>query len=423
MSEIYLVIKREFLERVRTKSFLIGTFLVPLFFVGIYSIPFLVGSESAERTIVVVDEAPAGVAETMIAHLTRPREAKNADTYQVEHLTGGFEEHREALTARVLNKEIDGFVVLPADILESSQATYRARNVANINVMQHIEVATSRAVQAERLNRAGLDGAEVAALVRNVSISTARITERGEEGGGMLSVLITAYVISLLLYFLVFFYGASVMRSVLEEKTNRIAEVIVSSMRSTHLMIGKIVGVGSVALLQVGIWAAFVLVLVTQSARIASLIGVSPEVLAAFEFDATVLLPLVGFFLLGFFLYSALFAALGAAISTEQEGQSLQMILMLPLIVPVMLIVPITGEPLGQLATTLSLVPLTAPIVMPMRMATTGIPLAQVFGSLAILLASVAIVSWLAAKIYRVGILSTGKKPSLAELGRWLRMA
>jgi ABC-2 type transport system permease protein len=421
MPEILLVVKREFLERVRTKSFLIGTFLVPLFFIGIYSVPFFVSSERSERALVVVDEAPAGIAAQVVANLTAPRPSPDANTYRVETTDRPFDEIREVLTQRVLDKEIDGFVLLPAGILEGSPVVYRARNVANIEVLRDIDVAASRSVQAERLNRAGLDGAEVAALVRGVTMNTARITERGEEGGSAISTLITAYVVVLLIYMLVFFYGVTVMRSVLEEKTNRIAEVIVSSMKSTHLMVGKIVGVGAVALLQVGIWAAFVILIATQSRMIADRMGIPPEALDGFQFDLGILAPLLAFFIVGFFLYAALFAALGAAVGTEQEAQSLQMIILVPLILPMLLLVPITSEPLGRIATTLSMIPLTSPVVMPMRMSITGLPLAEVLGSLAILVASVAAVAWLAGKIYRVGILSTGKKPTLRELGRWLR--
>lgn len=421
MSEILLVVKREFLERVRTKSFLIGTFLVPLFFIGIYSVPFFVGSERTERTLVVVDEAPAGVAERMVAGLTAPRGGDEENTYRVETLPGPFDAAREALTQRVLEKEIDGFVVLPADILENEPVVYRARNVANMDVLQDINLAASRAVQAARLDRAGLDGAEVAALVRGVTMNTARITERGEEGGSAISTLITAYVVVLLIYMLVFFYGVTVMRSVLEEKTNRIAEVIVSSMKSSHLMVGKIAGVGAVALLQVGIWAAFIILIATQSRVIAERMGIPPEALQAFQFDLGMLAPLLAFFIIGFFLYAALFAALGAAVGTEQEAQSLQMIILVPLILPMLLLLPITSEPLGSVATTLSMIPLTSPVVMPMRLSITSLPLGEVLLALAILIASVAAVAWLAGKIYRVGILSTGKKPTLRELGRWLR--
>jgi len=421
MSEILLIIKREFLERVRTKSFLVGTVLVPLFFAAIYAVPLLVGSERAERTLVVVDEAPPGVGDQMIANLSAPR--PDANTYHVERETGTFESVRERLTERVLEKEIDGFVVLPPDILETNRVVYRARNVANIDVLQDIDRAASGAVQAERLRQAGLDGAEVASLVRGVSLNSARITERGEEGGSLLSTLVTAYVVTMLIYLLVFFYGVAVMRSVLEEKTNRISEVIVSSVKSTHLMIGKIVGVSSVALLQVGIWGVLIAIAASQMGLLADQFGIPPEALQALQIDPVVALALVAFFLTGFFLYSAMFAALGAAISTEQEAQSLQMVIIVPLIVPLMTIMPITAEPLGRLATLLGLIPLTSPVVMPMRMSIASLPWMEVAGSLAVLIASLALVVWVAAKIYRVGILNTGKKASLRDLGRWIRTA
>ncbi len=263
----------------------------------------------------------------------------------------------------------------------------------------------------------------MATLIKPVEVDGARITSTGEEGGDAISTFFLAYIVAFLIYLLTLLYGVSVMRSVLEEKTNRIAEVLVSSVKPAHLMAGKIIGVASAAILQVLIWAAIIALLATQSDAIASRLGIEAGTMKAFAVEPWVGVALVLFFILGFLLFSSMFAALGAAVTSEQEAQSLQMVLMLPMFIPLIFIGPITGEPLGRVATILGLVPFTAPLTMPMRMAAGQIPTSQVLLSLALLVLGIALTAWLAGKIYRVGILSTGKKPTLKELARWMRMA
>jgi ABC-2 type transport system permease protein len=321
-----------------------------------------------------------------------------------------------------LNEEIDAYVALGPDVLEKSEIVYRARSISSLAVMKDLRLAASRAVQAERLKRAGLDGSQVASLIRPVEVNGARITRRGEEAGSALSTFFFAYIVTFLIYFMTVMYGVNVMRSVLEEKTNRIAEVLVSSVRPTQLMAGKILGVGSAAVLQVMIWAAIV-VAGLKSGVLTQRFEIPQETLSALRIDPWVGLSLFAFFLLGFFLYASLFAALGASVTTDQEAQSLQTVVLIPLIVPLLYLAAITNDPLGQVSTWLGLIPFTAPIAMPMRMASGPIPVIQVIGSMALLVVALGMVAWLAGKIYRVGILSTGKKPTLKELGRWLRAA
>jgi len=263
----------------------------------------------------------------------------------------------------------------------------------------------------------------VATLLRPVRLQAARITEKGEEAGSAESTFYLAYITGFLVYMLVFLYGINVMRSVLEEKTNRISEVIVSSMKASHLMAGKILGVGSVALLQIAIWVALGALGVSRSELIARQAGISADALDAVKVEPWILASMVGFFILGYLLYAAMFAAVGAAVNSDQEAQQYQTIVFLPLIASLMFMFRVINEPMGSMAALLGTIPFSAPIIMPMRMAAAPVPPSQVALSLAVLAASVVFVSWLAGKIYRVGILSTGQKPTLKELGRWLRAA
>jgi ABC-2 type transport system permease protein len=425
MSETMIVMRREFLERVRGKSFIISTLLFPVFMAAIFVIPVLLGGGGGERTLVVVNEAPAEVGDAFAAGLTAAGAEKDRSdfTYRVERVSGPFAQVRERLNARVLAEEIDGYVHLPADVVATNQVAYRARNISSMSVAGDIRRAASQAVQGARLRQAGLELPQVASLLQPVELQTRRVTEQGEDTGSAESTFFLAYITGFLIYMLVFMYGINVMRSVLEEKTNRIVEVIVSSMRATHLMLGKMLGVGAVAMLQVGIWISLALLASWQSETIAARLGIPPGALSALKVDPWVLLSTLGFFLLGFLLYAACFAAVGAAVNSEQEAQQYQTLVFMPLIASILLMGPVINDPLGQLATTAGIIPLSAPIIMPMRMAAAAVPATQVLASLFLLAAAVAFVTWLAGKIYRVGILSTGKKPTLRELARWLRAA
>jgi len=423
MREILLIVQREFLERVRTRAFMLGTLVFPLFMAGIFVLPRL-GGGGEERVIALVDESPAGLGDAFAAALTAApgeEDAEQANTYRVERVTGSFEGVRDQLNARVLAEELYGYVVLPPTVLDSNEVVYRARNVANARVLRDIRLAANRSVQAERLQEAGLQGAELAELVRGVNVEESQVTATGQQGRSAQSAFGFAYIVAFLIYFMTIMYGTTVMRSVIEEKTNRISEVMVSSIRAESLMLGKVIGVCAAALLQVAVWAGLVGLLVTQSDVITNMAELPPGALQAFAVPLGSALLFVGYFIIGFFVYASIFAALGAAMTSEQEAQSVMMVAMVPLIAPLLFIIEIIGEPLGTAATVLGLFPLTAPIAMPMRIASGPIPASQIALSFLGLVIAVGAITWLAGKIYRVGILATGKKASVRDLVRWVR--
>lgn len=428
MSEVMIVLRREFLERVRSKSFVLGTLLFPVFMAAMWIIPAMMGSGASSRHIVIVDQAPPGVGEAVRQLLVTPPPAGGEDddeavTFTVDRVTQPLDQVKAGLIGRVQRKEIDGYLYLPPDVVQSSEVQYRARNVTNFEVISALRRATSQAVQAERLKAAGLDGAQVAALVKRVEIGTGRITDKGEEGGSAASAFFMAYIVGFLAYMMILLYGMNVLRSVLEEKTNKIAEVIVSSMKANHLMLGKILGVGAVALLQVGVWATISALMISRSDMLSTRFGMPAGMLDVAKMPAGTVAAMLGFFVLGFLLYSAMYAALGAAVNSEQEAQQFQMVVLAPMIVPLAMMFRIISDPMGPVATTLGMIPFTAPVTMCMRLASAPVPASQILLSLGLLVVTVLLVAWIAGKIYRVGILSTGKKPTLRELGQWLRMA
>ncbi len=423
MRDVLLIIKREFRERVASRSFVLGTLLFPVLVAGIVLLPRLVGSGGAEWTLAVINEAPAAVGETFASALSATSDAADDNMYRLIPVDPPLDPVRQQLASQIETRAIDGYVVLPADILTSGTIVFRARNVGGFAVGRDLRRAATLAVQRERLRTAGIDASEVAAIVAPVQLDEARITARGEERGGAMSTFMTAYLVAFLIYLMTTLYGVAVMRSVLEEKTNRIAEVLMSTIRASHLMAGKIIGVGSAAVAQVLIWVAITAVVVSQSDRLGEGFALPEPVMQALRMDLATGVLLFLFFLLGFFLYASIFAMVGAAVTSEQEAQSVQFLALTPLIIPLMFLQTILNAPLGRAATVLGVVPFTAPITMPMRMASTAIPGFEIAISLALLVIAIALVAWVAGKIYRVGILSTGKRPSLGELAGWIRSA
>ena len=425
MRETLLIVKREFRERVASKSFVVGTLLFPMLMISLLLLPRLVGRGGSEWKLAVVSDAPAGVSETFQQLLTAPPKADNdqANRYRLEHVNGTVDASRDRLAARVRSKEIDGYVALPANVLEAGTIVFRAQKGGSFEVLRELRTAATRAVQSERLKRSGIPLSAVAALVAPVNIDEARLTDQGEQRGGALSTFLTAYLIAFLIYIMTTLYGVAVLRSVLEEKTNRIAEILMSTIRASHLMAGKIIGVGSAAVVQVLIWIAITAAVVKFSPKIGAGLTLPDTVLQALNVPPATGALLFVYFVLGFFLYASIFAIVGAAVTSEQEAQSVQFLALIPMIAPMLFLQSILNNPLGGLATTLGIIPFTSPVTMPMRMASTPIPALEIVVSLALLVVGILAVAWIAGKVYRVGILSTGKRPSLAELARWVRAA
>lgn len=430
MNELLIVVEREFLERVRTKSFVIGTLFFPIFMAGVLLLPTIIEEPEGERSVRVVDRSAEGVGALFIAALTAPPPgAEPAEPvpgaagmrYSVE--PGDPEVSLDSLSALVLAEQIDAYVLLDRDFLSSGVVSLRARNITNRTMLRDIRAAATTAVQTYRLREAGLEPENVRRLMEPVTIQTARITESGEEGGGAEATFITAYVLAFLMYIVIAMYGHAVMRSVIQEKVTRVSEILVSTVRPVQLMAGKITGVSAAALLQIAIWAGLVVLVASQSELLQSQFGVAESTLELFRLDPGITATFLLLFVIGFLLYAALFAALGAAMSTEQEAQPFQMMLLVPLIVPLLFLAAITNEPEGSISTFLGYFPLTAPVALPMRLAAAPAAWGGIAASLGIMLLTAAVTSWVAGKIYRAGILATGKKASLADIFRWIRAA
>jgi len=279
----------------------------------------------------------------------------------------------------------------------------------------------------ERLRRDGVDPGVVGRAQIPVEMATVKIRDgklTGESGEASFAM---AYAIWLILYIAILLYGVQVLGAVVEEKASRIVEVLISSLRPFELLAGKVVGVGAVGLLQMAIWLAAGKVLLDNRAAVARLLGQSGEAAAAIGSFALPPVPAVTiavsltYFLLGYFLYAAMFAAVAATVNTEAEARQAQTPVVMLLLIPSLLMAGILNDPDGELAKTLSTVPFTSPIAMPVRWAAAPVTIDELVLSVAILVATVVGITWVAGRIFRVGILAYGKKPGLKELVRWVR--
>jgi ABC-2 type transport system permease protein len=437
MSIISLIIKREFIAKVRNKSFIVMTFLSPLLFVGIAGVvAYLSSMKGDTKRIAIHDESGLFVNE-FVSQNDKNGEYKYLDLSAID---------MQFLKDSITNENYEGLLYIPKT--KSNKDLENKIEFISNSSPSIVFIEKTQSVIADKLTKSNLEMAHLDTLaIKNaeadINISLSKAS--GEESiiglneikiaiGGAFGYLIMMFII---------IYGNMVMRSVIEEKTNRIVEIIISSVKPFQLMMGKIIGTSLAGLLQFLIWAVIGLSLMfAASAFFGVNIGptskVSPEIMHAAQQEfsgtaqlyikelwnlpiASILISFIIYFIGGYFLYSSFYAAIGAAVDNQTDSQQF----LLPIIMPLMLSVyigffTVINDPHGSVAVVFSMIPLTSPIVMLMRIPF-GVPWWQIAISVSLLFATFFGVVWFAAKIYRVGILMYGKKPTWKELYRWLK--
>ena len=405
--------RREYLERVRSKLFVLSIVIGPLFLVGGTLVPaFLMQKQRGKPLrLAIVDETGA-LGPAAAQSLARRKAAGEPRFEIVPAAEGDAAAARARLTADVVAGRLDGYVVLPKDVAEHSRAEYFAQNVSNVMDIAMIDQAIEEALVGYRLRAAGLEGSQVASVTRKLDMRTVRLTSSGarEDRGGT---FMLAVLLMLMLYSTVAMWGAAIMNGVIEEKANRVVEVIVSSVPPSSLFWGKLLGVGAAGLTQFMVWAACMAAvgLYGASAPGTRLPEVTPLLLGSF----------VVYFVLGYFLYGAMYAALGSAVNTQQEAQSLAFPLMMPLVLSVTVFGAVMGAPDSPMSVVLSLIPFFTPLLMFLRITVLTPPLWQIALSVVLMLLSIALLTWLGGRVYRVGILMYGKRATFPEIVRWAR--
>ncbi|MCX5753617.1 MAG: ABC transporter permease [Candidatus Krumholzibacteria bacterium] len=413
------VAKREYLDRVRKKSFLIGTILGPVLMAGWILVPGLLMKNAPEgRTVLAVVDITRSLYAGFEASLddTLSDGSRMFVLRNVPATGDQLDGVKKGLSAEVAAGAIEGYIVFPPDMVEKGTATYFGKKVSNIRTLERIENALNETVVAKRLAVQGLEYAKVTEMLRRVKVETVQVLKGGEKAGGFEQTFLTSFVFIMILYMTILLWGIAVQRSIIEEKNNRVVEVLLSSLKPFDLMAGKIMGVGAVGLTQYAIWGIFAIGISSyalSSGQFAQFVSFEPATIAFF----------VLFFVLGFLFYSTMFAGIGAICNTDQEAQQLQTPISMCLMVTFLIPLAVMQNPDGTFSTVLSLIPFFAPILMFMRINILMPPAWQIALSVAILLASIYIAGVLSAKIFRVGILMYGKRPDLREVFKWLKRA
>ncbi|PXY00676.1 ABC transporter permease [Marinifilum breve] len=443
MNKIFIIIQREYLSRVKKRSFLILTFLTPLLIAGIYAfmIWMMLKDDTEKRTIAVLNES----------ELVEPVKSSEFTTYNYLQ-NASFEEVKSSME----KKGYYAILVIPKNILQTKtaelfshkQVTIEVKSSVGRQIRQHIEKLKRSKIIAEA-NMPDLEE-KLAATRTPISMRTIKFGEGGEIKQSSTEIAMgIGFAASFIIYMFIFMYGVQVMRGVIEEKSNRIVEVIISSVKPFQLMMGKIVGVAMVGLTQFIMWVVLTGIIITvgsalvlpgvdmetlqQAKSVAELpagaasldagqLKMAQDILGTFDlaYVAGIVGAFIFFFLGGYLLYSALFAAVGSAVDNETETQQFMLPITIPLILALYIGFAVAKNPESSLAFWGSIIPFTSPIVMLVRIPF-GVPIWELLLSMSLLIGTFLLITWIAAKIYRTGILMYGKKVSYKEIWKWLR--
>ena len=426
MKKIYLIISREYLERVRKKSFIVVTLLMPLFMIGLMVAPSLMmfyGGKSEQKRIMVVDRSGL-----VVDRLYSSPEVEFIDVSELS----------KSEACAQYGAESDAFGVLYiGSVVDARDSVQLITNSSSSMMLEeNISGQISAIVEQEKLLAYNIENLDqiLASIDTRIELSTFVNNGTGEEesmevtSSGMNYIL--GLILGMLLYMVIIIYGQMVLTSVVEEKASRVIDVMVTSSTPFQLMMGKILGIAAVAVTQIAIWAILVLsaskfllpmlmpadLASTNDAMLSAVIGTLGDA----GYLATIFTYMLLFILGGFLLYASLYAAAGSAVDSVQDGQQYNTIIMMPIIISIIVMMSVFNDPNSPLAVWTSIIPFTSPIVMMARIPF-GIPTWEIITSLAVLYLTFTLTTWLAAKIFRVGILMHGKRPSWLELWQWIK--
>ncbi|MGI9166900.1 MAG: ABC transporter permease [Pyrinomonadaceae bacterium] len=450
MRKFLAVVKREYFQRVRTKMFIAATILGPLVMSLFGVVPALIFSIKAGDPVKIAvvdqtgrmynrvfksimdedgdsDENQSKALGTQALNANSSERIERAGALQDESfaleeipLAGRpIEQVKAELSERVRKLEIDGYLVLPPNLLQNGKAEFFGRNTGDVFTKGRLEDGVGQAVREERLAGANIDVRTVHELSRPVRLQSFKIGDRGEErdsGEGFILVFAAGFVI----YLTILMYGQTILGAVIEEKETRIAEILFSSVKPFPLMMGKLIGISLLALTQLSVWglafAAFAIYgvgMLSAQGLTVNLPNIAPIVFLYFGL----------FFLLGYFVYATIYALVGSMVTTTQEGGQLAMPIILLQVVGFYLAFPVIRSPDSTFAFWVSMFPFFSPITMLVRIVTQTPPFWQIALSLLIGFATVVLLTWLAARIYRTGMLMYGKRATIPEVWRWVRQA
>ncbi len=437
MRKIWAIIRREVVERVRTRAFILSTLLFPLFMGLLVVLPgYLMTRSTGTKRIALVDATGDSLGPQVGRALAAARIGKGEEApprYRVTRFpaVGRAESVRDSLVpvtglSRKSQAGFDGILVATDSTVATGRLDYYGDNVASFDEMRDLEQSVRPLVIAKRLESIGVDIGTVTTSVRPLNLVTTKVSNGRLTTESGRSTFVLAYAMGFILYFALLMFGIQVMTSVIEEKTSRIVEILASSLTPFQMMLGKVFGVGLVALLQLGIWASIAAFLASQQGAIMQALGAGTSGAPAFSLPAMPLDLMIVFFLyfaLGFLLYAGAYAAIGAMCSTPQDAQQLQTPVMMFILAGFISTFALMRDPNGTAAHVLTFVPMLSPFAVPLRYSIAPLGLPELLASIGVTLGGMLLVVWVASRIYRVGVLSYGKKATFRDMMRWIRTA
>lgn len=444
MNKLFAVLKREYLQAVRKKAFIIMTFLFPFLMAALMFIPIFAASKGMGQKNIAVLDGTGLLRDAFSKPNERPRlDAKKEAREALQGKRSGMnlpaqlsvqyvdqkgadleksvQEHIPRLRSQKKSERLDGILVIPGEAMSSEDAelTYYSRSATDIMTQERLGRMTNKVIQRHRFTANGIDMETVDRLTRDVPVSGVQISKSGEQKKGGEANFILAFVFALLLMLPSFIYGNEIMRGIVQEKSDRVVEVLVSSMKPMELLSGKISGVAAVGLTQIGVWIAMLSAVGIFFGAVAQNAGMNvTQFLRPIAFVYFFI-----FFVLAYLTYVCIYAIAGSVCNSEKEAQQLIAPITIVMMVPWFLMMPIIMNPDSSLAVGFSLSPVWGPMTMFVRTLVSEPPMWHIALSIAVSLATILVFFWLTGKIFRVGILSYGKRPTIPELWRWVKVA
>ncbi|SOE23119.1 ABC-2 type transport system permease protein [Spirosomataceae bacterium TFI 002] len=442
MKNIILILKREYLTRVKKRSFIVMTLLFPIIIGGVYGIAIWAVLQGTEvKNINIVDDSTLFI-----------NKFENSESYNFSYLSESIDEAKLGFKA----SKADALVHIPAEVIDNPKNVqiFAERGVP-LELQSKIERSIEKEIEGIKLAEAGITQSVLKSAKMNVNSETISLKDGNEKRSSSGGATAAGFICGFMIYMAVFIYGAQVMRGVMEEKTSRIVEVIISSVKPFQLMLGKILGVALVGLTQFGLWitlsaavigigSKFIVPKITEAqekmtsiqmeslppearqiameqAQDADVMSALPDIFQVIDTLplATILISFLFYFFGGYMLYSSLFGAVGSAVDSETDTQQFMLPITIPIIASFLIAQFVMRDPNGSLAFWFSMIPLTSPIIMMVRIPF-GVPIWEIVLSITLLIGGFIFTTWLAGRIYRVGILMYGKKPTWRELGKWV---
>ncbi len=419
MNKILTIIKREYRETVLKKGFIILTVLIPIIMISFTIVPALLVRMETDTplTISVVDESRL-IGETLRETLNDTlKNGQPKFIFNIIHVTGNISDIIDSQKELIEKELIDGFLLVPETVVDSNQVEYYARNVSDFQTNRILKNAVEKLVIEYRLKSNGFHPVTVQKLTHDINLRTIKIEKGGKESDAdFSSEYFSTFLFVFILYMTLIAYGTSIMRSIIQEKANKVIEVILASVKPVQLMAGKILGQGLVGLTQYSIWALVGIGITVTGTSFVQMDGNN-----LLNLSSGTLIWFIVYYLLGYFLYSSMYSIIGVATSTDQEAQQASMPITLLLVVPLLVLTMLVKNPDSSLIVGLSYVPFFSPIIMFARINMGSPAVMEIVISLLILISTIIFMIWLAAKVYRMGILMTGKRANLPEIMRWIR--